>query len=67
VPQPKSSATSHDDRGGRLSLPLVIAVAAGAAIVGYNVGYHDARDEENDGCWDYQTRYEPACSISTVC
>jgi hypothetical protein len=28
-----------------------------------------ANDENgaSDGCWDYPTRYEPACSISTVC
>jgi hypothetical protein len=52
---------------GRFSLRLVIAVAAGAAIVGDNVGCRDARGEANDGCWDYQTRDEPACWISTVC
>jgi hypothetical protein len=46
---------------------MSISVAAGVAIVGDDVGCHDARDEGNDGCWDYQTRYEPACSISTVC
>jgi hypothetical protein len=41
-------------------------VQRAADHVGGRLGL-DARDEGNDGCWDYQTRYGPACSISTVC